>query len=90
MNKMELVTAMAEKSGLPKQDCETALTAITETITDALQAGEKVQLMGFGSFEAKMRAAHTVHNPRTKEPMDIPAAKVPVFKAGKALKATIQ
>lgn len=90
VNKMELVAAMAEKSGLPKQDCETSLTAMSETIADALKAGEKVQLGGFGSFEAKMRAARTGLNPRTQEPIDIPAAKVPVFKAGKALKAAIQ
>lgn len=90
MNKMELVAAMAEKSGLPKKDCEAALNALTEAVADALKAEEKVQLVGFGSFEAKNRAARTGRNPRTNEPVDIPAAKLPVFKAGKALKDAIQ
>lgn len=89
MNKMELVAAMAEKSGLPKQDCETSLTAMSETIADALKAGEKVQLVGFGSFEVKARSARMGRNPHTKEPIEIPASRIPVFKAGKALKDTV-
>ena len=90
MNKVELIAAMAEKAGLSKKDCETTLNAMTEAITNALKAGEKVQLVGFGSFETKKRAARTGRNPRTNEPVEIPAAKLPVFKAGKALKDAIQ
>ncbi len=84
MNKMDLVTAMAEKSGLSKKDCKTALNAMTETVTDALKAEDKVQLVGFGSFEVKRRAARTGRNPRTNEPVEILTTKLPVFKAGKA------
>lgn len=90
MNKMELVAAMAEKSGLSKKDCEAALGAITDTLAEAMNAGDKVQLVGFGSFEVKARVARTGLNPRTKEPVAIPASKVPVFKPGKALKDAIQ
>ena len=90
MNKMELVAAMAGKSGLPKKDCEAALGALTEVVTDALKAEDKVQLVGFGSFEVKKRAARAGRNPRTKELVEIPAAKLPVFKPGKALKDAIQ
>ena len=90
MNKMELIAAMAEKSGLSKKDCEAALSAMTEAVTDTLKVDDKVQLVGFGSFEVKKRAARTGRNPRTNEPVEIPAAKLPVFKAGKALKDSIQ
>lgn len=90
MNKNELITAMAEASGLPKKDCETALNAFTGVVENALKAEDKVQLVGFGSFEVKARAARTGRNPRTKEPVEIPASKTPVFKAGKALKDAIQ
>lgn len=90
MNKMELVSVMADKSGLSKKDCETTLSALIETVTDALKAEDKVQLVGFGSFEVKKRDARTGRNPRTSEPLEIPAAKLPVFKAGKALKDAIQ
>lgn len=90
MNKMELVSAMADKSGLSKKDCEATLSALIETVTDALKAEDKVQLVGFGSFEVKKRDARTGRNPRTSEPVEIPAAKLPVFKAGKALKDAIQ
>lgn len=90
MNKMELVTTMAERSGLSKKNCETALGALTEIVTNALMAGDKVQMVGFGSFEVKKRAARIGRNPRTNEPVEIPAAKLPVFKAGKALKDAIQ
>ena len=89
MNKVELIGAMAEKSGLPKKSCETALNAMTEAVIDALKDDDKVQLVGFGSFEVKNRAARTGRNPRTNEPVEIPAAKLPVFKAGKALKDAI-
>ncbi len=86
MNKAELIAAVAEKAGLSKKDSEAAVTAALDVITAALQEGDKVQLVGFGSFEVKSRAARTGRNPKTKEAIEIPASKVPVFKAGKALK----
>ena len=86
MNKAELIAAVAEKATLSKKDSEAAVNAALEAITAALQDGDKVQLVGFGSFEVKKRAARTGRNPRTKEVVEIPASKVPVFKAGKALK----
>ena len=81
---------MSEASGLPKKDCEIALNAFTGVVENALKAEDKVQLVGFGSFEVKTRAARTGRNPRTKEPVEIAASKAPVFKAGKALKDAIQ
>ena len=90
MNKTELVTAMAETSGLSKKDCETALHAFASEVEKALKSGDKVQLVGFGSYEVKTRAARTGRNPKTKEPIEIPASKAPVFKAGKAFKDAIQ
>lgn len=81
---------MANKSGLSKKDCEAALGALTDTLAEAMKAGDKVQLVGFGSFEVKECATGTGRNPRTNETMEIPAAKLPVFKAGKALKDAIQ
>lgn len=86
MNKTELIAAIAAKTGLSKKDADKALAATIETIADAMAAGNKVQLVGFGSFETKTRAAHEGRNPRTKEAMTFPAKTVPVFKAGKALK----
>ena len=86
MNQAELIYAVAEKSGLSKKDTEAAITAALDVITEALSKDEKVQLVGFGSFEVKSRAARIGRNPRTKEQIDIPASKLPVFKAGKALK----
>ena len=86
MNKTELITAMAEKSGLTKKDSENALTAFVESIEDALKSGDKVQLVGFGTFEVKARAARKGINPQTKKPVEIAASKAPVFKAGKGLK----
>ena len=82
MNKAELIATTAEKTGLSKKDTEAVITA-------ALKEGDKVQLVGFGSFEVKSRAARTGRNPRTKEVVEIPASKVPVFKAGKALKDAV-
>lgn len=90
MNKNELVAAAAEKSGLSKKDMEAALNASIETITEALAAGEKIQLVGFGAFEVKERAERIGRNPKTKEAITIPASKAPVFKPGKALKDAIQ
>ena len=89
MNKSELVNAMSVKSRLSKKDCEAAMDAFIATIKDALNNGEKVQLVGFGAFEVKDRAARTVRNPRTNEPVIIPATKLPTFKPGKALKDTV-
>ena len=87
MNKADLINAVAEKTGLSKKDSESA--AVVDVITEALIQGDKVQLVGFGSFEVKSRAARTGRNPHTKEEIQIPASKVPVFKAGKALKDTV-
>ncbi len=89
MNKAELIAAVAEKTGLSKKDSETAVNAVLDAITSALTDGDKVQLVGFGSFEVKKRAARTGRNPRTKEVVEIPASQVPVFKAGKALKDAV-
>ena len=86
MNKAELVTKMAEKSGLTKKDAEVVLKAFTESIVEALEDGDKVQLIGFGTFETRERAARIGRNPRTKEEIEIPASVVPVFKAGKEFK----
>ena len=90
MNKTELIAAMAEASGLTKKDCDTALNAFVDTLQTALKSGDKVQLVGFGTFEAKERPARVGRNPRTGEPMTYPACKVPVFKPGKALKDAIR
>lgn len=89
MNKAELISAVAEAAEVSKKDAESVITATLDVITDALKQGEKVQLVGFGSFEVKQRAARVGRNPQTKEPVDIPASKVPVFKAGKVLKDTV-
>lgn len=89
MNKTELIAEVAKKVGLSKKDAERAVSATIDTITETLSAGDKVQLVGFGSFETKSREARMGRNPKTKEPIQIPASKVPVFKAGKALKEII-
>ncbi|NLL46540.1 MAG: HU family DNA-binding protein [Clostridiales bacterium] len=89
MNKAELISATAEKTGLSKKDSEKALNALIETITETMKKGDKVQLVGFGVFEVKERPARMGRNPRTKEQIEIPATRVPQFKAGKALKDTI-
>ena len=86
MNKADLVSMIAAKSNLTKKDSESALNAFVETVQTALKKGEKIQLVGFGTFEVRTRAARTGINPRTKETIKIPASKAPVFKAGKALK----
>ena len=86
MNKTELVAEVAAKVGISKKDAEAAVSATFETIGAALAAGDKVQLVGFGSFETKQRNARMGRNPRTKENIEIPASTVPLFKAGKALK----
>ncbi|GAA0772028.1 HU family DNA-binding protein [Clostridium subterminale] len=86
MNKSELIGKMAEKSGLTKKDNEAVLKAFIESVEEALEGGEKVQLVGFGTFETRERAARVGRNPRTKEEIQIPASKVPVFKVGKEFK----
>ena len=89
MNKAELVAAVAEKTALSKKDSEKAVNAAFEAITAALVGGDKVQLVGFGAFEVKERNARVGRNPKTKEEIQIPASRVPVFKAGKALKDVV-
>ena len=89
MNKTELINAVAEKAELSKRDADAAITAVIDAITEALAAGEKVQVVGFGSFEVRDRAERTGRNPQTKVPIVIPATKMPVFKAGKALKDAV-
>ncbi len=86
MNKSDLVAAMAAKTGDTKKSAEETLNAFVDVVTEALVKGEKVQLVGFGSFEVRKRAARKGRNPQTKEEIKIPASKAPVFKAGKALK----
>ena len=89
MNKTELIAAVAEKAELSKKDAEAAVSAVVDSITEALRKGEKVQLVGFGSFEVKTHAERMGRNPQTKEPIPIPASKAPVFKAGKPLKDAV-
>ena len=89
MNKTELIAAVAEKAAISKKDADKAIAAFVDSITDALKAGDKVQLVGFGGFEVRERAARTGRNPQTGAEMKIAAAKVPAFKAGKALKDLI-
>ena len=89
MNKTELVAAMAESADLSKKDAEKALKAFIEVVTDELKKDEKVQLVGFGTFEVSKRAAREGRNPQTGKTMSIPASKAPKFKAGKALKDSI-
>ena len=89
MNKTELVAAMAESADLSKKDAEKALKAFIEVVTDELKKDEKVQLVGFGTFEVAERAARTGKNPQTGEAINIPASKAPKFKAGKALKDVV-
>ena len=89
MNKGELIKAMAEKAGFTNKDAAIAYDAFIDTVTEALKAGEKVNLVGFGSFEVKAREARECRNPRTGEVVTAPAAKRPVFVAGKALKDAV-
>ena len=90
MNKAELITKMAEKSELTKKEAEAALNAFMQSVEEALVEGDKVQLVGFGTFETRERAARQGRNPRNpEEVIEIPASKAPVFKAGKSLKEAI-
>ena len=90
MNKTELVAAVAAKAELSKKDAEAAVNAVFDSVKDALAEGDKVSLIGFGTFSVKTRAARTGHNPRTKETIEIPESKVPAFKAGSALKDAVK
>ena len=90
MTKVELIAAVATEAGLSKKDAEKAVNAVFASVQDALVAGDKVQLIGFGTFETKERAARKGRNPATKQEIMIPASKTPVFKAGKALKDAVK
>jgi DNA-binding protein HU-beta len=89
MNKAELINAVAAKTEVSKKEAETVIAATLDVITSAMQEGDKVQLVGFGSFEVKKRAERIGRNPKTKEEIKIPASKIPTFKAGKALKESV-
>ena len=89
MTKVELVNAVAEKSGMTKKDSEKAVSAMLEGITGALANGDSVSIVGFGTFEVKSRAARQGINPRTKEPLQIAASSLPTFRAGKSLKESV-
>ena len=89
MNKTQFVEAIAAKSGLSKKAAEAALNAMTDVVAETLKAGEKIQLIGFGTFEVKERAARAGRNPKTGETIQIAASKTPAFSAGKALKDSV-
>ncbi len=89
MNKAELVTEVSERANLSKKDAERAVTAMVESIEEALKKGERVSLVGFGTFEVRTRAARTGRNPRTGATLEISSSRVPAFKAGKALKESV-
>ena len=89
MNKTELIAAVAEKTGMTKKDAERVINATLETVTASMAAGDKVQISGFGIFEVKAREARVGRNPRTKETIQIPATRLPAFKASKALKDAV-
>lgn len=90
MNKTDLITKVAESTGMSKKDVTNVVEAVFESISEALQQGDKVQLVGFGNFEVRERTARKGRNPQTGEEIDIPASKVPAFKPGKALKDGIK
>ena len=89
MNKAELTAAIVKKTGFTKKDAEKAIVALTEVVTETLAAGEKVQIVGFGNFEVRERPGRVARNPRTGEQIEIESSKAPVFKAGKALKDSV-
>jgi len=89
MNKSELIDAVSGQSGLAKAEAARAVDAVIDAVSAALKSGDSVALVGFGTFTVKARAARTGLNPRTREPLQIPASKMPVFKAGKALKDAV-
>lgn len=90
MNKLELVNTISRKMGATKKDADKAVTAFIDTVTEALVEGRKVQLIGFGTFEVRERAARKGRNPQTGEEIEIPASKIPAFKAGKSLKDSVK
>ena len=90
MNKTELVDAVAQASGLPKVSAAKAVNATLDVISDALKAGDSVVLTGFGTFAMRERPARTAHNPKTRQPIELPASKTPVFKPGKVLKDAVK
>ncbi len=90
MTKVELIAAVAANAGLTKKDAEKAVSAALDVITEPLQKGEKVSLVGFGTFEVRERKERLGRNPQTREPMTIPASKLPAFSAGKALKDAVK
>lgn len=90
MTKVELIAAVAAETGLTKKDAEKAVNSVLNAVTDSLKKGEKVSLVGFGTFEVRERPERSGVNPQTKEPMTIAASKLPAFKAGKALKDAVQ
>ena len=90
MNKSQLIDAVALKSGMKKKEAELAVNSLTEAIVEAMKSGEKVQLVGFGTFEAKACAARTCRNPKTGATVEVPATKRPTFSAGKALKDSVK
>ena len=90
MNKTDLINAVAEKSELSKKDAAKAVDAVFDSVMDSLKKGEKVQIIGFGNFEVRDRSARKGRNPQTGEEIEIPASKVPAFKAGKALKEIVK
>lgn len=89
MNKAELIAAVVAKTALTRKEAETAIAAVTESITEALVKGEKVQIVGFGGFDVRERPAHTARNPRTGEKVTVAPSKAPVFKPGKTLKESL-
>lgn len=89
MNKTELINAISEKSGLTKKDSELAFVAMLDAVTETLVSGDKVQIVGFGTFEVRERSARTGRDPRTNATIEIPASKAPAFKVGKALKDAV-
>lgn len=89
MNKTELVSGVAEKAGITKKDAEKAVNAVFDVIGEALAQGDRIQLVGFGTFEVRERAARTGRNPRTGDEIDIPATRIPVFKPGKSLRDVV-
>jgi DNA-binding protein HU-beta len=90
VNKSELISSVAEKTGLTKKDTEKVVNAVFESINESLSRGDKVQLIGFGTFDVRQRGAREGRNPATGEPIQIQAARVPVFKPGKALKESVK
>lgn len=90
LNKAELITEVAQRCNMPRKDAEQSVNAVMDVITEALVVGDKVQLVGFGTFSLRERAARMGINPATKEPIEIQASKTPIFKAGKALKDAVK